>query len=50
MPHIKVKSRTGNYLDRPISHKEIEEIIKTSQPKKVLAQIDFVQNSTTPSK
>jgi hypothetical protein len=38
MPHIKVKSR-------PISHKEIEAVIKKNQ-----GHMDLVQNSTRPSK
>jgi hypothetical protein len=33
MPHTKEKSRAGK-LNSPISHKEIEEVIKNPQPKK----------------
>ena len=33
MPHIKVKSREVNYLNRPISHKETE-VIKNLPTKK----------------
>jgi hypothetical protein len=57
MPHSKVKSKAGNYLNRPISNRKTEELIKKppnqkkKKKKKKKKQLkDLVQNSTRPSK
>jgi len=48
--HIpKLNHEQVNYLNRSISHKEIE-VIKTLPTKKAQGQMDLVQNSTRPSK
>jgi hypothetical protein len=52
--HIpKLNQEQVNYLNRPISHKEIEEVIKNhpiKKKKKAQGQVDLMQNSTRPSK
>jgi hypothetical protein len=51
--HIsKLNQKQVNYLNRPISQKEIEEIIKnlTTKKRKFQGLIDLMQNSTSPSK
>ena len=54
--HIpKLNQEQVNYLNRSMSHKEIEEVIKkpptpTPHPKKAQGQMDLVQKSTTLSK
>jgi hypothetical protein len=45
----KLNQEQANYLNRPISHKEIE-ITKNLPTKKAQGQIDLVQNSTRLSK
>jgi hypothetical protein len=49
--HIpKLNQEQVNYLNRPISHKEIEEFIKNLPTKKFQGHKDLLQNSTRPSK
>jgi hypothetical protein len=48
--HIeKLNQQQVNYLNRPISHKEIE-VIKNLSTKKAQGQLDLMQNSTRSSK
>jgi hypothetical protein len=42
MPHTKVKSREVNYLNRPISPKKLEEIIKKLPTKIVIIIIIII--------
>jgi hypothetical protein len=42
MPHSKLKSRAVNDLNRPMSHKEIEEVIKNLPKKIAQDQMDLV--------
>jgi hypothetical protein len=43
----KINQEQINYINRTISHKEVEKVIKkTSQPKKDQGQMDLTQNST----
>jgi hypothetical protein len=49
--HIqKLNQEQVNFINRPITHKEIEEIIKNLLTKEVLGQTDLVKNSTRVSK